>query len=110
MSFTPEEMAQGEVDYNYGKEEFPSEEAPGLSAFYKDPAGAIFHTYSAYGRGVEAMMGAYRLLDLLPKGRDEEQLSYGMAWVRHHDRYEDAPAAHGTGSCCASAAASDAKS
>jgi predicted dithiol-disulfide oxidoreductase (DUF899 family) len=51
----------------------------------------VFHTYSAYRRGVEAMMGTYSLLDLTPKGRDEQK-GKGMAWVRHHDRYEPAPA------------------
>ncbi len=97
VSFTPEEMARGEVCYNYVMQPFPAEEAPGISVFYKDDAGAVFHTYSAYGRGVEVMMGTYSLLDLTPKGRDEDGLSYAMEWVRHHDRYGPAPAA---GSCC----------
>ncbi|HSA82102.1 MAG TPA: thioredoxin family protein [Geminicoccaceae bacterium] len=87
VSFTPDEMAQGEVDYNYRMGEFPSEEAPGLSAFYKDPAGAVFHTYSAYARGLDMLLGAYNYLDLAPKGRDEADLPWTMAWVRHHDRY-----------------------
>jgi predicted dithiol-disulfide oxidoreductase (DUF899 family) len=65
--------------------------------FYRGDAGDVFHTYSTYGRGVEVMMGAYRLMDLTPKGRDEDHQSYTMEWVRHHDRYEPAPAA---GSCC----------
>lgn len=94
VSFTPEAMAKGEIYYNYAfQKPFPSEEMPGISAFYKDDAGEIFHTYSTYGRGVEAMMGTYQLLDLAPKGRDERDLPYTMAWVRHHDRYEPAPAA-----------------
>jgi len=69
---------------------------------YKDDAGDVFHTYSTYGRGVEVMMGTYRLLDLTTKGRDEEGLQYTMAWVRHHDRYEPAPAqgAPAAGACC----------
>jgi predicted dithiol-disulfide oxidoreductase (DUF899 family) len=103
VSFTPEEMARGEVDYNYRMQPFPSEEAPGISVFCKDDAGAVFHTYSTYGRGVEVMMGAYHLLDLTPKGRDEDHLSYGMEWVRHHDRYEPAPpagASPAVSSCC----------
>jgi predicted dithiol-disulfide oxidoreductase (DUF899 family) len=91
VSFTPEERATGEVFYNYAKRPFPQEEAPGISVFCKDAAGTVFHTYSTYGRGVEAMMGTYDLLDLTPKGRDEEHLPYTMAWIRHHDRY-DAPA------------------
>lgn len=87
VSFTPEEVAKGEVHYNYGKWPFPHEELPGISVFYGDDAGEIFHTYATYGRGVEVMMGAYNLLDLTPKGRDEDHLSFTMEWVRHHDRY-----------------------
>jgi predicted dithiol-disulfide oxidoreductase (DUF899 family) len=89
VSFTKEEMANGKVDYNYKMEGFPSEEAPGISVFYQNDAGDVFHTYSAYGRGVEAMMGTYRLLDLVPKGRDEVGLPSTMDWVRHHDKYGD---------------------
>ena len=87
VSFTPEEMAQGKVYYNYAMTEFDSEEAPGISAFYQDPGGAIFHTYSAYARGLDMLIGAYNYLDLAPKGRDEAALPWTMAWVRHHDRY-----------------------
>jgi len=103
VAFTPEEMATGEVYYNYVMQPFSHEEAPGISVFYKDDAGDVFHTYSTYGRGVEVMMGAYNLLDLAPKGRDEGNLNYPMEWVRHHDRYEPAPramAAPAVGSCC----------
>lgn len=101
VSFTPEERARGEVDYNYGPRAFTEEEAPGLSVFYRDEAGAVFHTYSTYGRGVEVMMGAYPLLDLTPKGRDEDALPYPMAWVRHHDRYARQPAPGASAaSCC----------
>jgi predicted dithiol-disulfide oxidoreductase (DUF899 family) len=89
VSFTPDEMARGEVYYNYGMEEFPSEEAPGVSVFYKNPGGAVFHTYSAYARGLDLLVGAYNYLDLAPKGRDEADLPWTMAWVRHHDRYGD---------------------
>ena len=103
VSFTPEETAQGEVYYNYGMTRFPNDEAPGVSVFYKDDAGGIFHTYSTFGRGVEVMMGAYSLMDLTPKGRDEEDVAYKMHWVRHHDRYEPAPVAKpvpAADSCC----------
>ena len=103
VSFTPEQSATGEVYYNYRMQAFPLEEAPGISAFYKDDAGAVFHTYSTYGRGVELMMGTYDFLDIAPKGRDEDQLGYAMEWIRHHDRYEPAAAAKGSpaaGSCC----------
>ena len=88
VSFTPEALASGEVAYNYRKGYFPSDEAPGISVFRRDAAGAVFHTYSTFGRGVEAMMGAYTLMDLTPQGRDERDVFYKMEWVRHHDRYE----------------------
>src|SRR4029079_9139557 len=69
-------------------QKFPSEEAPGASVFFKDPgSGEIYHTYSTYGRGLDALIGAYTLLDMVPKGRDEAGLPFEMAWVRHHDRY-----------------------
>jgi predicted dithiol-disulfide oxidoreductase (DUF899 family) len=84
VSFTPEEVATGHIDYNFGEWQETGEDWPGLSAFYKNEAGEVFHTYSTYGRGVEAMMGTYRILDLMPKGRNE---SGAMDWVRRHDRY-----------------------
>jgi predicted dithiol-disulfide oxidoreductase (DUF899 family) len=89
VSFTPEEMAKGEVYYNYRMGKFGREEAPGISVFYKDRQGDVFHTYSCYSRGLDMVNGAYHLLDLAPKGRDEAGLSYPQEWVRHHDRYED---------------------
>ena len=67
---------------------FPSEERPGASVFYKNENGDIFHTYSTYGRGLDILIGTYNLLDLVPKGRDEDGLACTMAWVRHHDRYD----------------------
>jgi predicted dithiol-disulfide oxidoreductase (DUF899 family) len=100
VSFTADEMASGKADYNFGGTP-AGEEMPGVSAFWKNDAGEVFHTYSTYGRGVEVMMHTYRLLDLTPKGRDEDRL--GMEWVRHHDRYEPRPvakAANAAGSCC----------
>ena len=66
----------------------PGEEAPGLSIFTKSAAGEIFHTYSCYARGLDMMNTAYQLLDLVPKGRDEADLPFTMAWVRRHDQYE----------------------
>ena len=89
VSFTKEEQAKGKVYYNYGLNEFPSEEAPGASVFYKGKTGAIFHTYSAYARGLDGLLGTYTLLDLVPKGRDEEGLAFTMSWVRHHDKYDE---------------------
>jgi len=111
VSFTKEETAKGKVDYNYDLVEFPAEEAPGASVFYKNAAGEIFHTYSTYARGLDILIGAYNFLDFAPKGRDEEGLAHSMAWVRHHDRYSQnyvvdpkapyvAPKVTGS-SCCA---------
>lgn len=89
VSFTPEQRA-GEGYYNFGTGQHPSGEAPGVSAFYKNAAGDVFHTYSSYARGVEGLLGVYSLIDLAPNGRDEKALNYPMAWVRHHDRYQTA--------------------
>jgi predicted dithiol-disulfide oxidoreductase (DUF899 family) len=78
-----------QVYYNYTTTDFPSEEAPGLSVFYRDKDGAIYHTYSSYARGLDILVGTYNYLDLVPKGRDEDGLPHSMAWVRYHDRYSD---------------------
>ena len=93
VSFTPEEVAKGELNYNYGTWPFAYEEWPGISVFFRNDANEVFHTYSTYGRGVEVMMGTYDMLDLTPKGRDERDVEYKMEWVRHHDRYEPGPGA-----------------
>jgi predicted dithiol-disulfide oxidoreductase (DUF899 family) len=90
VSFKKEERVDGKVYYNYERTEFPSDEGPGASVFYKDENGAIFHTYSTYARGLDILLGAYNFLDLTPKGRDEEGLRFSMAWVRHHDKYDGA--------------------
>jgi predicted dithiol-disulfide oxidoreductase (DUF899 family) len=89
VSFTPEEMQKGAMYYNYTTTKFPVEEAPGISVFYREEQGEIFHTYSCYARGLDMLNGAYHYLDLVPKGRDEDTLSYPMAWLRRHDQYED---------------------
>jgi predicted dithiol-disulfide oxidoreductase (DUF899 family) len=93
VSFTAEDVAKGKLYYNYGEWPFTYEEWPGISVFYKDEAGDVFHTYSTYGRGVEVMMGTYNMLDLTPKGRNERDVDHKMEWIRHHDRYEPAPVA-----------------
>jgi len=88
VSFTKDEIAQGKVFYNYAMVELPIEDLHGISVFYKDAAGDIFHTYSSYARGNEEMFGAYVYLDLTPKGRNENGPTQSLAdWVRHHDRY-----------------------
>jgi predicted dithiol-disulfide oxidoreductase (DUF899 family) len=88
VSFTPEEMATGEVTYNYQQRPFPVEEAPGVSVFQRNAQQEIFHTYSCYSRGLDMLNGAYQLLDLVPKGRAEDGLPYSMAWLRLHDSYD----------------------
>jgi predicted dithiol-disulfide oxidoreductase (DUF899 family)/uncharacterized damage-inducible protein DinB len=88
VSFTKEDMKPGKRPYNYASIDFPSEEGPGLSVFYRNPEGEIFHTYSTYGRGLDILLTTYNYLDMTPKGRDEEGMTpHAMAWVRHHDRY-----------------------
>lgn len=87
VSFTDEEVASGKVNYNFAKQEFPSAEGPGFSVFTNDTEGNVFHTYSSFSRGVEEIMATYTILDMVPKGRDEDQLPFPMAWVRYHDCY-----------------------
>jgi predicted dithiol-disulfide oxidoreductase (DUF899 family) len=87
VTFSEQEIAQKLPLYNYGTMAHPVVEAPGLSVFYRDPQGEIFHTYSTYARGLDALNSAYQLLDLVPKGRDEDELPYTMSWLRHRDRY-----------------------
>ena len=89
VSFTPEELNKKEVFYNYNLEYTPSPEREGISVFYKDSAGRMFHTYSAYARGIDMLNVAYHYLDLVPKGRDEEGQDFPQCWVRRHDEYED---------------------
>jgi predicted dithiol-disulfide oxidoreductase (DUF899 family) len=96
VSFTPEDLASGQVRYNFS--ELPASEAmdelPGLSVFVKDEAGRIFHTYSAYARGLEELVGTLMLLDRAPLGRNEGST---LDFVRRHDEYGGAAA---TASCC----------
>jgi len=91
VSFRPEVLQSGDATYNFSKTHaggpIRSPELPGMSAFTQDSSGAIFHTYSAYSRGLDSLNAAYRWLDLMPKGRDEEGQPSPMAWVKHHDRY-----------------------
>lgn len=89
VSFTQQEMDEGRMNYNYSASRFPSLECPGVSSFAKNDNGDIFHTYSAYARGLENFLGIYQFLDIVPKGREEAGLPYGMHWVRCHDRYDD---------------------
>ncbi len=92
VSFTPEEVEAGKADYNFGVKEIGAEEMPGLTVFARDKAGAVYRTYSTYSRGLDLLIGAYNLLDLVPKGRDEDEEA-PMKWVRLHDRYDPVAAA-----------------
>jgi predicted dithiol-disulfide oxidoreductase (DUF899 family) len=87
VSATKEEQEKGKMYYNYTMQEIDTEEWPGLSVFCKDANGDVFHTYSTYARGLDILVGVYNFLDLVPKGRDEDNLDFTMEWVRHHDRY-----------------------
>lgn len=87
VSFGPEAVERGDATYNYGTQKVDGAERPGISAFIKD-GGEIFHTYSTYSRGLDMLNTAYHYLDIAPKGRDEERLSFPMAWVKHRIAYE----------------------
>jgi predicted dithiol-disulfide oxidoreductase (DUF899 family) len=86
VSATAQELAEGKMNYNYEPMD-STEEMPGASVFYKNDAGEIFHTYSAYARGLDILVGTYNFLDITPKGRNEEEI---MEWVRLHDQYDGA--------------------
>lgn len=88
VSFDPANPKVQQAEYNYAPAPADAEEMPGFSVFAKDAQGQLYHTYSTYGRGVEIAMTTYDLLDLSPKGRDEDNLEFTMEWVRHHDRYD----------------------
>lgn len=87
VSFTKEDEEKNQAYYNYEMGEFIADELPGLSVFYKDENGDVFHTYSAYARGLDLLVGTYNFLDFVPKGRNEDPDST-MDWVRRHDSYE----------------------
>jgi predicted dithiol-disulfide oxidoreductase (DUF899 family) len=87
VSFTPEALQAGKTVYNYAPNSMSISDLPGVSVFIRDESGAIFHTYSAYARGIDMLNGAYSFLDIVPKGRDEEGLAHSMAWVKLHDEY-----------------------
>ena len=88
VSFKPDDLAKGEVFYNYTMNPASIEDLSGISVFYRDKNGGVFHTYSSYARGNEEVLGAYMYLDLTPKGRNENGPNHNLSdWVRHHDRY-----------------------
>ena len=108
VSFESEEIERGDLAYNYEPMSgTPVEELPGISCFFRDAEGQIYHTYSSYARGLDMLVGTYNYLDIAPLGRNEEGLAHSMSWVRHHDRYGSdylvdplAPYAPPHGSCC----------
>jgi predicted dithiol-disulfide oxidoreductase (DUF899 family) len=84
-SFTPDEVAKKKAFHNYRMADPRVSEREGVSVFYRDTAGRVFHTYSTYARGIDLMSTDYNYLDLVPKGRDEG--GRGPYWVRRHDEY-----------------------
>ena len=88
VSFTQDQLDRKEDSYNYTDQAWMSERE-GMSVFYKDSAGRVFHTYSAYARGIDMLNAAYNYLDLVPKGRDEAGHDFPQFWVRRHDEYGD---------------------
>jgi len=90
VSFTQEQIEAGKAEYNFGTTRLYGPELPGISVFYRDAAGDIFHTYSTYARGLDMMNAAYHYLDLTPLGRHEDGLPYPQDWVRLRDQYQPA--------------------
>ncbi|MGY3485898.1 putative dithiol-disulfide oxidoreductase (DUF899 family) [Bradyrhizobium sp. USDA 4011] len=97
VSFTQGQIDAGEAKYNYGTTPLYGPELPGISVFFRDDKGSVFHTYSTFARGLDMMNAAYHYLDLTPLGRHEEGLPYPMDWVRLRDQYQPAPV---QASCC----------
>jgi len=88
VSFTPEQVKRSSMFYNYQTTDAGMPDREGASVFYKDPKGAVFHTYSCYARGIDMLNGTYHVLDMVPKGRDEDP-DDSQSWVRYHDRYSN---------------------
>lgn len=98
VSFDPEDIVEGQVFHNFVWQPFECEELSGFSVFYRDEEGGIFHTFSAYGRGAEELLGSYVLLDMTPNGRNEKGPRYNLTdGVRHHDRYDSSDQVDATG-------------
>ncbi len=87
VTFSQEQLQAGDVTYNFRKSKLGSGEMPGASVFAKDTDGRVYHTYSTYARGLDMLNGAYHILDLTPKGRDEDALPFTMSWLKHRDAY-----------------------
>lgn len=91
VSFTQQEQDDGAMEYNYEMGTVPSLECPGISSFIRNQNGEVFHTYSAFARGLENLLGVYSFLDIVPQGRNEQDLPFTMAWVRRNDSYDEQP-------------------
>jgi predicted dithiol-disulfide oxidoreductase (DUF899 family) len=89
VSFTPQQIRTGKLYYNYDNLEMDMDEREGVSAFYRDSRGQVYHTYSSYARGIDLLNTTYNFLDLTAKGRDENP-EHSQDWVRYHDRYPQA--------------------
>jgi predicted dithiol-disulfide oxidoreductase (DUF899 family) len=87
VSFTPAELAAGEAYYNFEVRPVDVSDEQGVSVFFKNARGEVFHAYSCHGRGIDMFNGAYQYLDIVPKGRDEAGFKFPMQWVRRHDQY-----------------------
>jgi predicted dithiol-disulfide oxidoreductase (DUF899 family) len=87
VSFTPQEITDGKAYHNYATRGIDVSDEKGMSVFFKAEGDEIFHTYSCYDRGIDMVNGAYQLLDLVPKGRDEDSFDFPMEWLRRHDQY-----------------------
>jgi predicted dithiol-disulfide oxidoreductase (DUF899 family) len=99
VSATEEDIAKNEMTYNFEKMPVSEKELPGMSAFYKDENGDIYHTYSTYARGADILINTYNLLDMAPKGRNETGPDGALTdWVKHHDKYQNQAADNH--SCC----------
>ncbi len=97
VSFQKDEVGK-EGLYNFGTTEVYGDEMPGITVFARNGAGEVFRTYSTYARGLDMIVGTYQLLDLVPKGRDEDALPFTMSWVKRHDEYDQVPVAKAA--CC----------
>ena len=89
VSFTDQQIAGDDLLYNFGTLGAFGDEAPGISVFTRTVDGAVYLTYQTFARGLDMVNGAYHLLDLTPKGRDEDGLPWSMAWLHRHDAYPD---------------------
>lgn len=87
VSFPADQIEAGEANYNFGTQVFGGEEAAGVSIFTRDAESNIYLSYQTFSRGLDMLNTAYHMLDLTPKGRDEDSLPWGMAWLHRHDAY-----------------------